>query len=226
MNDGAMNEDYPLSSRLISSGPLSGVLAAWRYHEAQQQAAVASANLMLHRNNVLLLAGSDWNPEQNLQEEERLVVSFDDFRAGRITIGDPALLSYLDKNPNDVFSLAPRQFEELVAELLRKSGYEVRLGAGSRDGGVDIRALRATEIGLDLTLVQCKRWDPKVKKVGEPVVKQLYGSLSEQNASHGLIVTTSTFTSTALKFIERVKYRMDGKDFEKLQTWIRLVGEK
>jgi restriction system protein len=197
---------------------------SWQRQDDARWHAATSANFMF-RNNALLLAGSDWNPEQNLQEEERLVVSLDDFRAGRITISDPALLGYLDKNPNDVFSLAPRQFEEFVAELLRKSGYDICLGAGSRDGGVDIRALRATEVGLDLTLVQCKRWDPSVK-VGEPVVKQLYGSLSEQNASHGLIVTTSTFTSTALKFIERVKYRMDGKDFEKLKTWIRLVGEK
>jgi len=106
-----MTEEMP-PGRVFGPGPMDAAVIrqSWQRHQDAAWHAAVSANLMFHRNNVLLLAGSDWNPEQNLQEEERLVVSFDDFRTGRITISDPALFSYLDKNPDGVFSLAPRQF--------------------------------------------------------------------------------------------------------------------
>jgi restriction endonuclease Mrr len=49
-----------------------------------------------------------------------------------------------------------------------------------------------------LVLVQCKRFSPR-KKVGEPTVKQLCTVVDDEKATRGLIVTTSTFTSVALK---------------------------
>jgi len=43
-------------------------------------------------------------------------------------ITDPRLIAYIDSHPEEVYSLTPRQFEELIAELLSKMGYKVRLG--------------------------------------------------------------------------------------------------
>ena len=167
----------------------------------------------------LTLSGSAWNPESDLLELERRLVFPEAFRSGVTLPTDPLLIRYLDENPNDIYSLSPREFEEFVAGLLATSGYEVKLGPKGRDGGIDVFAERDGEFGPELTLVQCKRhrYD---QKVSEPVVKQLYADMTLRNATKGLLVTTSTFTKPALKLIEGVRYRLVGKDIEKLKRWL------
>jgi restriction endonuclease Mrr len=120
--------------------------------------------------------------------------------------------------------LSPRQFEELVARLLEQFGYKVRLGPGSKDHGVDVAAYRESELGPELVLVQCKRYDFE-NKVGEPVVKQLYADVTTTGASRGLLVTTSAFTSDALRYIEQIRYRVIGADFETLRQWFNRVRQ-
>ena len=116
--------------------------------------------------------------------------------------------------------MTSRQFEELVAELLKKSKHEVHLSRRGRDGGIDIVARRAGEFGPELTLVQCKHWEDKV---GEPIVKQLYADVERREATHGLLVTTSYFTRDALKLIEEIRFRMAGRDYDDLQDWLKKV---
>ena len=43
--------------------------------------------------------------------------------------------------------MSPRGFEELVAEMLSRLGYEVTLTPASRDGGKDIYAARRDHLG-------------------------------------------------------------------------------
>ena len=47
----------------------------------------------------------------------------------------------------------------------------------------------------------------------------------ERRATSGLVVTTSTFTLHALKFIESVKYRLDGHNLERLKVWLTAAHE-
>jgi restriction system protein len=167
----------------------------------------------------------EWNPEKQLQQEEKLILTPEEFRLSRFRlITDPRIISYLVSHPEELYNLGHRQFEELIAELLRKDGYKVRLGPGSKDGGVDVFAERDLDFGPELTLVQCKRNGPE-NKVGEPIIKQLHADVNDRKASKGLIVTTSFFTRTALAYIESSKYRLAGADFLHLQKWIaRLRG--
>jgi restriction system protein len=81
-----------------------------------------------------------------------------------------------------------------------------------------------TPIGPELVIVQCKRYAPD-KKVGEPTVKQLCAvvDVDDQKATRGLIVTTSTFTSVALKYIDWKKHKVSGADHVKLQEWMRII---
>lgn len=57
------------------------------------------------------------------------------------------LRAQLRSNPDQIFELEPRRFEELVASLLAEQGFTVELTPTSRDGGYDIAAARRTDLG-------------------------------------------------------------------------------
>jgi hypothetical protein len=126
----------------------------------------------------------------------------------------------LSRHPEELLAMAPRAFEELVAELLAREGMDVTLTPPSRDGGKDILAVARTPVGKQLYLVECKRY-AQGNPVGVAVVRSLYGVVMEENASSGLIVTTSRFTSGALNFAEPVQYRMGLVDFQSLLGWLK-----
>ena len=156
-----------------------------------------------------------------LPPEDRRIITPEEFRASPVLLGsDPHLLQHLDQHPEALYTLTPRQFEELMADLLSGRGYSVELTGQGRDGGVDIYATRSSDEGLTLVIVQCKR-NAADNKVGEPVVKQLFADVELRDATRGLIATTSTFTSGALAVIEQLKYRLAGADADLVREWIR-----
>jgi RNA polymerase sigma factor (sigma-70 family) len=103
------------------------------------------------------------------------------------------LISRLVSNPELVYQLAPRRFEELVAELYARRGFEATLTPASGDGGVDIWVARSDELGSSLTAVQCKRHAAS-NKVGVALVRELTGTLQDSGASSAVLLTTSFFT--------------------------------
>jgi restriction system protein len=88
-----------------------------------------------------------------------------------------------------------KDFEFLVAEAYRRQGYHVEysLGRGA-DGGVD---LTLRKDGLT-SLVQCKRW--KAFSVGVPVVREMFGLMTAEQAGEAIIVTSGNFTRDAQEF--------------------------
>src|SRR5215211_5952306 len=48
------------------------------------------------------------------------------------------LIEMIARRPEYVFEISPRQFEEIIAELFFREGYEVELTKQTRDGGYDI----------------------------------------------------------------------------------------
>lgn len=158
-----------------------------------------------------------------LPEESRRVITPEEFRAGKVElVTDPRIIQYLADHPDDLHDLTPRQFEELIAELLRDMGYEAKLGPRGRDGGIDVYAERALETGPELVFVQCKRYRED-NKVAQSVVKQLFADVTTKGASRGLIVTTSSFTGPALGLINEQRYRLSGADRPKVEEWLREV---
>jgi len=141
-----------------------------------------------------------------------------------VMLVDSRIVSYLDAHPEDVFSLSAWQFQELIAEVLARFDYDVELGPRGRDGGVDVFARRRSAVGAELVLVQCKRNAPD-NKVGQPVVKQLVADVQLQNATRGLVVTTSSFTRPALATISQWHFRLAGVDNAALAEWIRRVKD-
>lgn len=167
-------------------------------------------------------------PELNLFEETARIISPDQFRRSQITIGtDIRLIKYLDEHPARMLQLGPRQFEELVKDLLvSEFDYDVvQQGPLGRDGGIDIYAERDAAGGRELTVIQCKR-NKASNKVGEPIVKQFLTDVNESDASRGLIVTTSSFSTNALKYMAVREYKLAGADYLKLQEWIHKMRGK
>jgi len=138
------------------------------------------------------------------------------------TDANDELLSLLRKNPEFLRSFPPRKFEEIVAEILHKLGYEVELSPITSDGGFDIYAAKKEAIGRFLYLVECKRYTPP-NKVGVQVVRSLYGVVQQTNANAGIVVTTSFFTSGAKELEQELKYQMHLQDYIQIQKWLRII---
>lgn len=142
-----------------------------------------------------------------------------------ITNTDDELLKLIDRNPSIMQSLSPRRFEELVAEIMNRLGYEVSLTPISKDGGIDIFAASKNELGSFLYVVQCKKHSLS-HPVGVAVVRDLYGVLQAERATAGLVVTTSRFTSGAKGFQSRVRHQVALKDYLAIHEWVRQVAKK
>ena len=88
-----------------------------------------------------------------------------------------------------------KDFEYLVSEAYRRRGYEVQENlSGGADGGIDLILRKDGKA----TLVQCKQW--KSRRVGVPVIRELYGVMNAEGAERGIIICTGDFTKDALDF--------------------------
>jgi hypothetical protein len=129
------------------------------------------------------------------------------------------LKEQLRADPNLLYSIDPRRFEELVAELLAGQGYQVQITPPTRDGGYDILAARKDPLGLETTtVVECKRYAPD-RSVGISQVRELYGVKTFLGVSNAVLVTSSGFTKDANRFVEG-KYDVQLIDATHLFQWI------
>lgn len=133
-----------------------------------------------------------------------------------------ALLEHIRRNPDELYTLQPRKFEELVAHVLREQGYDVTLTPPSNDGGFDMFAARKDGLGSFLYLVECKRYAPQ-HKVGVSIVRSLHGVVQQQKANAGIIVTTSVFTRGAREFQVEVPHQLQLQDYLALQKWLGVI---
>jgi restriction system protein len=92
-------------------------------------------------------------------------------------------------------------FEHLVRQLFERiyssSGGEVRITQASRDGGVDAVAFDPDPIRGGKTVIQAKRY---TRVVGVSAVRDLYGTLMNEGASKGILVTTADYGPDAYAF--------------------------
>jgi len=90
--------------------------------------------------------------------------------------------------------LSPDEFEELVAVFFRSFNYRARRVGKTGDHGVDLVVYTKNQ---GKWIVQCKRYR---SSVGEPVVRDFYGTMYHEAASRGFIMTTSAFTPQAIEW--------------------------
>jgi restriction system protein len=96
---------------------------------------------------------------------------------------------------DSIRALSWKEFEELLGEAFRRTGYTVHENSGKGpDGGVDL----VIEKSGEQYLVQCKQW--RTAKVGVKVIREMYGIMTARG-SHGVIVVSSgMFTQEAELF--------------------------
>lgn len=83
-----------------------------------------------------------------------------------------------------MLALEPDEFETWVGMLFMLGGYRVKNTQYVADHGIDLIVQGA---GLRYGLVQCKRYRGTV---GEPIVRDLYGTLIHEKADYGWLATT------------------------------------
>ena len=131
-----------------------------------------------------------------------------------------ALLEHLKRQPQSIYELSSRKFEELIAELLTDMGWDVELTQATRDGGKDILAYLNTDLGRLLCLVEAKKYRSD-RKIGVELVRTLYGTLCDQQANSAMLVTTSSFSSDAHTFQKRHNYQLALRDYGDIVQWIQ-----
>jgi restriction system protein len=94
-------------------------------------------------------------------------------------------------------------FEHLIRELFEKefstNGGEVKVTQASRDGGVDAIAYDPDPIRGGKIIIQAKRY---TNTVGVSAVRDLYGTVLNEGATKGILVTTSDYGPDAYEFVK------------------------
>jgi restriction system protein len=113
-------------------------------------------------------------------------------------VAESDALSELDQRPN-LMDLSPTEFETLIQNLFTKMGLEARQTRASRDGGVDCVAWDPRPIFGGKVVIQAKRYK---NTVGVSAVRDLFGTLQNEGASKGILVTTSGYGQASYQFAQ------------------------
>lgn len=132
-----------------------------------------------------------------------------------IKVVNKSLLDQIARNPEVLYQLTSREFEEAVCELFEKKGYRVKLTKQTRDGGKDIIILNNSLLGDLIFYAECKKY-AKTHPVGIGLVRELYGTVAADRATAGILVTSSYFTEDAWNFRGKVKAQMNLLDYTDL----------
>ena len=108
--------------------------------------------------------------------------------------------SELDDNYN-LAAMDWEDFEHLIRELFEKefsaAGGEVKVTQASRDGGIDAVAFDPDPIRGGKIVIQAKRY---TNTVGVSAVRDLYGTVMNEGANKGILVTTADYGPDAYSF--------------------------
>jgi hypothetical protein len=125
----------------------------------------------------------------------------------------------LGMSAKDLLDLPPGEFEEMTTELYRARGFQARKTGASGDHGVDV--VVKSKDGKTM-VVQCKRWR---KPVGEPIIREFYGTMHHEKAAHGTIIATSGFTPQAIEWAKGKPMSLyDGNKF--IEMWQKSKKQK
>ena len=91
---------------------------------------------------------------------------------------------------------------------------------GTKDGGIDVVATRADPvIGQLKAIWQAKRYR-EGRKVQVSQARELSGVVQREGVTKGILVTTSSFTRGAIKWVRQDEFRLNAKDSEDVKRWI------
>ena len=107
------------------------------------------------------------------------------------------------QNREYMYNLHPRDFELMVEQIFIDKGFRTELTPTTRDGGKDIIAKRYIGTRIPIVIyIECKRFGPD-RAVGEPIIRGLYGVMTDAHINKGILVTSSYFSRDAFVFTRR-----------------------
>ena len=128
-----------------------------------------------------------------------------------------------------VLASSPDFFERIVIDLIVALGYggsrsdaAQKLGK-SGDEGID-GVVKEDALGLDVVYIQAKRYASE-NVIGRQSVQQFAGALVGQGANKGVFVTTSSFSTNARQFVQKIPQRVvliDGDELTSLMLRYRV----
>jgi CheY-like chemotaxis protein len=133
-------------------------------------------------------------------------------------ITDEAMVA-LGEHPRWMLDLHWRDFEELIAEIFIRNGFDVTLTSPSGDKGVDLYAAKHSSLGRMLYVVECKRFREN-RPVGPEIVRQLRGVVDREDATCGVLATTSFFAESALEEEKALPFRLSLRDLKRVAAWV------
>ncbi|MEW8683445.1 MAG: restriction endonuclease [Candidatus Thiodiazotropha endolucinida] len=155
---------------------------------------------------------SIWTPESY----ERLKLS-----PQIITILPPVerLLENVAINSINLAQLHWKEFEDLIGEILKKTGWITKPMGYTKDGGIDLIAIKNIDPGIPVEmLVQCKKYK---RKIGVNIVREVCAVKWKYGFHQAMIATTSRFTKGARKEADELKLEL--KDHDDILSWIKNI---
>lgn len=138
--------------------------------------------------------GAQVSPRPAEAQPVKPVVDFD--MVDKRFVDQSDVLTDLESRPN-LMDLNPFEFEHLVANLFGQMGLESKLTRSSKDGGVDCVAFDPRPILGGKVVIQAKRYS---NTVGVSAVRDLYGTMMNEGANKGILVSTSSYGPDAYEF--------------------------
>lgn len=128
------------------------------------------------------------------------------------------------ENKGSLTQMHPRDFEELIGELLQKDGWDVKVTRITRDEGIDVIAQKQDLLlGEIKTIWQAKKYSG-TNKVTLSDVRELSAVSEASKATKGIIVTTNKLTKSAIEWVRRDLYRLNYLEGNQIEEWV--LGKK
>lgn len=151
---------------------------------------------------------------------------FDIDLAAVAATGIRELILRISRDKDLIYSVTPREFEEIVEQLFIDEGFTTTLTKSTRDGGKDIVATKTGINGKPIVFfVECKRYR-QTNKVDVGIVRSLYGVQTSERINKACLVTSSHFTSEAVAFAESQNVMIDLVDGDALHDMIMKSARK
>ncbi len=138
--------------------------------------------------------GAQLSPQPSAMQPVKPIVYFEMTDKRFVEYGD--VLAGLETRPN-LMELNPWEFENLVSNLFAKWGLDTKLTRSTKDGGVDAIAFDTRAFLGGKFVIQAKRYK---NTVGVSAVRDLYGTMLNEGANKGILVTTSGYGPDAFNF--------------------------
>ena len=112
--------------------------------------------------------------------------------SGYLRIALEARKNVLIKDEFQIRRLSPREFEDFIATLFRRKGYEVKQTSFVNDGGKDAFAYKDGQAFL----IECKHYAEN-QTIGRPMLQKLFAAMNEEKIENGIFISTCGYSKTA-----------------------------